>query len=173
MKMIVISLISIFLVLCVTACGTVQPAAPAESKAPSETTADEAAPTEAPKVNISIFVSDDSAEYFVKQEVAVEEINENTLFAVLISAGVIPEGTELLSFAQNGRALALDLSESYASYIRTLGTAGEYMALGCLVNSYLENFDADTVSITINGAVLETGHNIYDTPFGLFADNAA
>ena len=169
MKKIVISLISIFLVLCVTACGTVQPAAPAES----ETAADEAAPSEAPKVNISIFVSDDSAEHFVKQEAAVEELNENTIFAALISAGVIPEGTELLSFAQNGRALSLDLSESYASYIRTLGTAGEYMALGCLVNSYLENFDADTVSITINGAVLETGHNIYDTPFGLFADNAA
>lgn len=165
MKKIFIILTSIFLILCVAACGTLRPAEPGELPA------DNAEQSAEPSVKLSIYVSDENAEHFLKQETAVDTLDENTVFAALVSAGVIPEGTELLDFAQNGQALTLDLSADYAAYIQTLGTSGEYMALGCLVNTYLTAFGADTVSITVNGTPLESGHAIYDTPLGFFADN--
>ena len=91
--------------------------------------------------------------------------------AALKSAGVMPDDVELLDFAQNGGALTIDLSDAYASYIQSLGTSGEYIAVGCLVNTYLTAFGADTVSITVNGAPLESGHNVYDMPLEFYTDS--
>ena len=71
----------------------------------------------------------------------------------------------------NGGALTIDLSDAYASYIQSLGTSGEYIAVGCLVNTYLTAFGADTVSITVNGAPLESGHNVYDMPLEFYTDS--
>lgn len=167
MKKIFIVLISIFLILCAAACGTVRPAEPGEVKSPS-------APEQSaePSVKISIYVSDENAEHFVEQSVMVNALDENSVFEALKAAGVVPEDAELLSFAQDNGAMALDLSDAYAAYIRTLGTSGEYMAIGGLVNTYIKNFGAQTVTLTVNGEPLESGHNIYDMPLEFFSDNA-
>ena len=45
------------------------------------------------------------------------------------------------------------------------------MAIGGLVNTYIKNFGAQTVTITVNGEPLESGHNIYDMPLEFFSDN--
>ena len=45
-----------------------------------------------------------------------------------------------------------------------MGTAGEYIIIGSLVNTFLENYQ-DTVTsifITVNGEIIESGHVIYD-----------
>ena len=41
------------------------------------------------------------------------------------------------------------------------------MLLGSLVNTMLTCYNAKTLTLTVDGAVLETGHNVYDTPFTL------
>ena len=175
MKKIFILLTSVFLALCIAACGTAQPQESAPISAPEATAAPEisAEPevTAAPTVKLKIFVSDESAEHFVEQTAEVTAIDENNVFAALQTVGVIPEDVELLSFTQNGSALTLDFNEAYASYIQTLGTSGEYMAIGCLVNTYLAAFGAETVTITVNGAPLESGHVIYDMPLQAYPDN--
>ena len=67
--------------------------------------------------------------------------------------------------------LLISQPHAYASYIQSLGTSGEYIAVGCLVNTYLTAFGADTVSITVNGAPLESGHNVYDMPLEFYTDS--
>ena len=168
-KKIFIILTSVFLILCVAACGASKQPAQSQPTAPAQ---GEPEPSAAPRVNITVYTGAEAAEHFLTQEVAAAALDENSVFAALKSAGVMPDDVELLNFAQNGGALTLDLSDAYASYIQSLGTSGEYIAVGCLVNTYLTAFGADTVSITVNGAPLESGHTVYDMPLEFYADSA-
>ena len=152
-KKIFIILTSVFLILCVAACGASKQPTQSQPTAPAQ---GEPEPSAAPSVT---------------QDVSAAALDENSVFAALKSAGVMPDDVELLDFAQNGGALTIDLSDAYASYIQSLGTSGEYIAVGCLVNTYLTAFGADTVSITVNGAPLESGHNVYDMPLEFYTDS--
>lgn len=136
---------------------------------PEETPADAAGDDGAV---IDVYLSDDAAEHFVVRQEKAETVDENTVFAALKAAGVIPEETKLLSFANNGGALTLDMSGEFAAYVNTMGTSGEYMVLGSVVNTYLTAFGADTLTLLSDGAPLETGHNVYDQPLSFYKDNA-
>ena len=43
-----------------------------------------------------------------------------------------------------------------------MGTAGEYLLLGSVVNTFLDNLDGESILITVDGETLESGHEIYD-----------
>ena len=58
----------------------------------------------------------------------------------------------------------LDLSAEFAEGLNGMGSTGEGMMLGSLVNTLLSAYNADTITVTCDGAVLETGHNVYDEP---------
>ena len=157
-------------------------AAPAETKpvesaaaAPSEipTVAEEPAETKEPGAIINVYVSDDMAERFVIMQESADVLDENTVFAALKAVGTIPQETSLLSFSNGGGSLTLDMSAEFADRVGTMGTSGEYMLLGSVVNTYLTAFDAQTVTLLSNGNPLETGHNVYFEPLGFFADNVA
>lgn len=145
------------------------------SAAPSEipTATEEPAEAEEPGAIINVYVSDDTAERFVTLQESVDTVDENTVFAALKAAGTIPQETSLLSFRNDGGALTLDMSAEFASLVGTMGTSGEYMLLGSVVNTYLTAFDAQTVTLLSNGNPLETGHNVYFEPLGFFEDNVA
>ena len=72
-----------------------------------------------------------------------------------------------VSADENGRVRA-DLNEAFAAQVRALGTTGEYYLVGGVVNTLLDAFDGTDVMLTVNGAALETGHNIYDTALTRF-----
>ena len=55
-----------------------------------------------------------------------------------------------------------DLNDAFAAQVRSLGTSGEYFLVGGIVNTLLDAFDGTDVMLTVNGAPLESGHNIYD-----------
>lgn len=55
-----------------------------------------------------------------------------------------------------------DLNDAFAAQVRSLGTSGEYFLVGGIVNTLLDAFDGTDVTLTVNGAPLESGHNIYD-----------
>lgn len=184
---------ALVLALALTACGkapsaevTAAPSAevtvvPEETKpveteaAPSEipTVAEEPAATEEPKAIINVYVSDEMAEHFVIVQESADVVDENTVFDALKTAGTIPQEATLLSFSNDGGAITLDVSGEFASSVNMMGTSGEYMLLGSVVNTYLTAFDAQTVTLLSNGNPLETGHNVYFEPLGFFEDNVA
>ena len=53
-------------------------------------------------------------------------------------------------------------------YMQGSGTAGEYLTMGSVVNTFLTAFDAETMTLTVNGKPLETGHDIYDYDLGFY-----
>lgn len=94
------------------------------------------------------------------------DASPEAIVEALVDEGVLPEGTEALSFVASGDALALDLNETFLEAVTGKGIAGETMVIGSVVNSFLCNHpDAVTIMLTVEGVPIETGHNVYDQPF--------
>lgn len=126
---------------------------------------------EEPKtIGVTVFVPDDQAEYLTAATVDIPEIgNEempDTLIRGLADAGVIPEDVAVQNFADADGALALDLSAPYLTALQASGSAGESMLLYAVVNTFFTHYeDAESLTLTVDGNVIETGHNLYDAPF--------
>lgn len=61
-----------------------------------------------------------------------------------------------------------DLNDAFAAQVRSFGTSGEYYLVGGVVNTLLDVYDGADVTLTVNGALLESGHAVYDTALTRF-----
>lgn len=61
-----------------------------------------------------------------------------------------------------------DLNDAFAAQVRSFGTSGEYYLVGGVVNTLLDVYDGADVTLTVNGAPLESGHAVYDTALTRF-----
>lgn len=119
-------------------------------------------------VSVSIFYSNAQATGFEKAEVSLEQLTPDNLLAELAKVNVVSYDTKALNFSKSGKSLTLDLSADFSNYINMMGTAGEYIVLGSLVNTFLTAYDADDILITIKGNTLETSHAIYDKALTMY-----
>ena len=87
---------------------------------------------------------------------------------MLIQSSMLNEGIALNSAELVGSQLNLDFNQAFLDQLSTYGTAGERMMIGCVVNTYLTFYDAETVYLTVNGEIMESGHVIYDFPMVFF-----
>ena len=69
---------------------------------------------------------------------------------------------------KNVYTLVVQPSEMGLSFLNTMGTSGEYVVMGSVVNTYLTAFGLDRITITVEGNVPETGHSIYDQPLRMY-----
>lgn len=122
---------------------------------------------------LTVYIPNDNADAFIQTEAAVPEITKEAIVALLINAGVLSDGTTInaLEFDAGSRLMKTDFNAPFRQLLQTMGTAGEYMIMGSVVNTFLSAFDADFITITVDGAVLETGHSVYDQPLTLYPDN--
>lgn len=136
----------------------------------AETPADTptAAPTESQLQSFTLYRGDDNAENLLSQQIQVPEINETAVIDQLILAGVLPEGTAVNTLAQEGTQLKIDLNDTFRNHLYTMGTAGEWILVGSVVNTFLSAYGAETVFLTVNGEIIESGHVIYDFPMEFF-----
>jgi PBP1b-binding outer membrane lipoprotein LpoB len=130
----------------------------------TESTETQTDPTEKP-VTFTVYTPDENLIGFIATEVTASR--ESALDA-LIAAGVLNEGITVNSFELDGKLLKLDLNSAFADLINQQGSTGERMVMGSLVNTYLSAYQAETVLITVEGQILESGHVIYDFPMGFF-----
>lgn len=121
---------------------------------------------------IAVYSSDSQAERFVVNYASVDELTADNVMAALVNAGVVSDGVDVESF-QCGKTLKLDLDDDFQTQLSSLGTSGEYMLLGSVVNTFLAAFGADSILITADGKALQTGHNVYNEPLTVFSDNVA
>ena len=120
-----------------------------------------------------LYLPNENADGFVTEEVSVSEAADpQELVDLLIRRGALPEGSEILNFAQSGKTLNVSMNRAYCDQVSSTGTAGEEMLLGSLVNTLLTFYEADELNLTCEGEILSTGHNDYDFPLSFYENYA-
>lgn len=119
-------------------------------------------------VKVLIYSGNDSADGFEQKEVEIQGLTPQNLISELAALNVVSINTEVNSFEQNGKSLKLDLSKDFSQYVNMMGTSGEFIVMGGLVNTFLTAYDADEILITVDGKTLETSHASYENPLGFF-----
>ena len=159
----------------------------AEEDAAEDTTETETVPDIAvvDTMEVTLYLPNEQADAFEEVTETVDATPQAIVDA-LIAHNALPEGTAVNSFSmrdngtetQEGDVVSytagdtltidLDLSAEFAEAAASTGTSGEQMLLGSLVNTMLTAYNADELNLTCDGAVLETGHSIYDEPLTFF-----
>ena len=148
-------------------------AAPAETTVPPEsttepvTTEQTTSPTEV-SLPLNIFVPDENAESFYTIPTIIDVLDAELILKMLIDNSILNEDIALNSAELVDSQLNLDFNQAFLDQLLTYGTAGERMMTGCVVNTYLSIYEAETVYITVNGEIMESGHVIYDFPMKFF-----
>ncbi len=157
-------------------CGKEQaPAATVESVQVEENgqEAETEEPEKAVPVNAVIYYGNIRADGFDQKEVELSELSPENLIDELAKVNVVSIDTEVNSFDQDGKSLKLDLSKGFSQYVNMMGTSGEYIVMGGLVNTFLTAYESEEILITVEGKTLETGHTLYDKPLNFFEADAA
>lgn len=130
-----------------------------------------AAEEELVPVMLDVFYSNEEATGFDSKQVELQRVTPEALIEELAKVNVVSYDTKVLSFFQSGEHLSLDLSEDFSKYLNMMGSSGEYIVIGSLVNSFLTYYEADDILIMVDGKGLATSHAIYDKPLTMFEDS--
>ena len=104
----------------------------------------------------------DNADGLVSREVLVPEITPEAVLTSLKEDGVVPEEVSVLTLTQKEQELTIDFNAAFLQALCSAGTAGETMLVNSVVNTFLSAYDAQSIRITVEGAIPESGHMIYD-----------
>lgn len=119
-------------------------------------------------VSVTIYYGNAQADGLERKEVEISALTPENLIGQLSVMNVVSIDTKVNSFTQEGTMLKLDLSKGFESYLNMMGTSGEYIVMGGVVNTFLDAYDAESILITVDGNVLETGHASYVSPLTFF-----
>lgn len=114
---------------------------------------------------VSIYTKDDSTGGIDKDMDSIDgsELDANLLLQKLIEFGVIPSDTTMLSFVIEEKKATLDLSALDMTDKRTLVA---------VANTYLENYELDSLTVKINGkATSETTDIKYNLDYEKVTSN--
>ncbi len=146
-----------------------QPAAPEtpDSSADTPDKTDEPAvqpenPNPTGTESVTIYVPDEQGETLTPTGADAKDDSDQSLVDALIAAGSLPEGVKVQSSSLVNGTLTLDMNAAYGEAIRASGTAGETLKIYALVNTFAQARGATAVLITVDGKVLESGHEVYD-----------
>ena len=141
------------------------------------------------EVEATLYLPNEQADGFetVTETVAAEQGVTQGLVDALVAHGALPEGTIINDFLLEDNSttiygedeepettvthivgdtfwITMDVSREYADALSSTGTTGETMLLGSLVNTLLDFYNAQDITLTCEGTWIETGHNTYDQP---------
>ena len=126
-------------------------------------------PTQPEVLTVTIYHGNANADGFETTEFEVEQMNVDILMEKLIEVGALKEDVVLASMQFKDGGLVLNFNDAFLDQLNTMGTAGERMMVGSVVNTFLTAFNkVDKVSILVGGQIVESGHVIYDEPMGFF-----
>ena len=142
---------------------TTAPVATVETAEPDFPTVDE---TEAAElIRMTVYYPDENAVGFLTKEMEGKTLS---FLEAMIEVGVLNEDVKVNSMAREDIHLTIDFNQAFRDLICTMGTSGERMIIGSVVNTLIANYEVETVSITVDGEVWESGHVVYDFPMGFF-----
>lgn len=119
---------------------------------------------------VKIYLPNANTQKVEEKEVQIEKNNEPMveLVQALVTEKALPQGTEVEKYSiskDDIPAITIDFNKDFADGLKNTGTTGENLMLESLLQTIWSYFTPASLSITVNGNVLETGHNIYDQPF--------
>ena len=117
---------------------------------------------------VTLYLPDDQAEYVEQTECEITIVKEDVagaLISALTEQGALPEGVVVQAFSQKEKALTLDLNQAFEDAAANSGTAGETMLIAAVADTFLSHYGAESLTITVEGQPIETGHTVYDEPF--------
>ena len=146
---------------------------PSATEVVNETESDSTSVTEAMSVIRYIVYSPNSNADGFHQNVMEWQIPyvadyQPTILDAWIELDVLTDDIQILSMVQEENHITIDFNHAFKDLVCTMGTSGERMIIGSVVNTLIANYDVDTVSITVEGDIWESGHVIYDFPMGFF-----
>ena len=115
--------------------------------------------------SVIVYVPDEQGETLTPVGADAKDDSDQALVDALIAANSLPAGVEVQSAAVEDGVLKLDMNAAYGEAVRASGTTGESMLIYSLVNTFAQARGVEQVLITVDGAPLETGHDIYDYPW--------
>ena len=130
---------------------------------------------ESQEEQLILYLPNENADGWNVTKNQIEQITPDIIIGQLVGAGAIPDSVTVVSFGEdqgeNGLILKLDLSSNFAEGLLNMGTAGEYLTMGAVVNSFLDTYQADGIEITAGGNVIETGHTSFEGVLNHFDSN--
>lgn len=124
---------------------------------------------------LTLYLPNENADDWNVTKNQIEQVTPDIIIGQLVGAGAIPDSVTVVSFGEdqgeNGLILKLDLSSNFAEGLLNMGTAGEYLTMGAVVNSFLDTYQADGIEITAGGTVIETGHTSFEGVLNHFDSN--
>ena len=115
---------------------------------------------------LTLYLPNENADGWNVTKNQIEQVTPDIIIGQLVGAGAIPDSVTVVSFGEdqgeNGLILKLDLSSNFVEGLLNMGTAGEYLTMGAVVNSFLDTYQADGIEITAGGNVIETGHTSFE-----------
>ncbi len=119
---------------------------------------------------VTYYHGDENAEKLIAENGEVPEISAQALLDLLYSKGVLSEPVVANSFNSDNGVLNLDVSGNFSALLSSMGTAGETIIMGSIVNTFLDAFNGNGMFITVDGETLVSGHNIYDYELEFFSN---
>lgn len=121
--------------------------------------------------NITLYQGNEQADGFVTSQVTIKYKTAYSILNKLKEMDVIASDVKANSLEYKGEELVLDLSEEFLTDILASGSAGEYIKVGSVVNTFIDAFDTEALTITVDGESWESGHVLYDAPLSKYAAN--
>ena len=148
--------------------ATVEPDNPQDEQDQPDDTPDTPVQPENPNPSggesVIVYVPDEQGETLTPVGADAADDSDQALVDALITAGSLPEGVAVNSSSTADGVLTLDMNAAYGEAVRSSGTTGENMLIYSLVNTFVQARGVESVIITVDGAPLESGHEIYDYP---------
>lgn len=141
----------------------------------AEDTTKETESAESQEEQLTLYLPNENADGWNVTKNQIEQVTPDIIIGQLVGAGAIPDSVTVVSFGEdqgeNGLILKLDLSSNFTEGLLNMGTVGEYLTMGSVVNSFLDTYQADGIEITAGGNVIETGHTSFEGVLNHFDSN--
>ncbi|MBO5208084.1 MAG: GerMN domain-containing protein [Lachnospiraceae bacterium] len=120
------------------------------------------------QVELILYYSNGTFDSLDSDLVEAEKLTAETLISALSRHNIVSLDTKVLSFEEEeivgGKILHLDLSKAIDEYLRTMTREAESIIIASITDTFLENYKADSIYITVDGEPLTTPYAVYDEP---------
>lgn len=95
---------------------------------------------------------------------SAEELDPGWIVHKLAEHLVIPDTVEVLSFTNEDNKLQVDFNQAFGDHILGLSSYSENLTVHCVINTFLDAYDAESMNFTVEGKTLTTDYHTYNYP---------